>query len=350
MKHIRKYQLSIIITVFIGIVLSSCSFKPSSVGSGGTLVIIADETDRPLIRRTLEAKFGRIFNVPQPEPLFNLVWTDAADLEKHTRNPLFLLASTLNGEGSTAEFMREMLNQEVEDGIQSGDYSVFRRYDPWARHQMLLVLAARNSLELGEYTENWCDSLFGWAVEFEYERLRKNLLTGRKRQKFTKYLDSSSDITTDEYQGFKLDLQIDYIETLNSDSLACVRFIRHFPDRWLTVAWDFLDEDSLLTPELIYQRRKSLGNSFLDPVLTYDDIWEYEETVFNGRRAFLIRGLWATKGPIGGGPFFCYGFLEPDSRLYYIVDGAVFAPDREKMPYLWQLEVIARTFKVTNEE
>ncbi|MCF7811842.1 DUF4837 family protein [bacterium] len=350
MKSLKKYLLSIVSFVFIGIVLSGCSFEPSSLGSGGTLLVVADEVDRPLIRQTIESKFGRIIDVPQPEPLFNLIWTDAADLEKHTHNPIFLLASSLDGTGSTAEFLKKMLNPEVEEGIKNGEFSVFRHYDPWARNQMLLVLAARDSRELAEYTDNWCDSLFNWAVEFEYKRLDKELLTGRKRKEITNYIDLPSE-KSDKLQGFKLTLQIDYIETINSDSLKCIRFIRHFPDRWVTVAWDFLDEDSILTPDLIYQKRKSLGDYFLDPVLTYDDKWQSEEVVFNDKQGYLIRGLWATQGPTGGGPFFCYSFLEPSSRLYYIIDGAVFAPDREKMPYLWQLDVILHTFQlITNKE
>jgi hypothetical protein len=346
MRHFNKYQLSVLIAIFVGITLSSCSFEPSSLGSGGTLVIVADEVDRPLIRQTLESKFGRIINVPQPEPLFNLVWINADDLEKHARNPIFLLASSLDGAGSTAEFLRKMLNPEVEDGIRSGEFSVFRRYDPWARNQMLLVLAASDRRELAKYAENWCDSLFNWTVEFEYKRLSKELLSHRKRKEITKYIDLPSEKTSDEKQGFKIDLQVDYIETINSDSLRCVRFIRHFPDRWITIAWDYLDADSMFTPEIIYQKRKSLGDKFLDPVFTYDDKWQSEKVVFNDKQGFLIRGLWATQDPTGGGPFFCYGFLEPGSKLYYIVDGAVFAPDREKMPYLWQLDVISHTFQI----
>ena len=138
-------------------------------------------------------------------------------------------------------------------------------------------------------------------------------------------------------------MQLDYIETQDNDSLGFIRFIRHYPERWIMIAWGSVANDTLFTAEFIYHHRKSLGDAFLDPVITYDDRWSWTETMLNNQRAFLIRGLWATKGPTGGGPFFSYGFMVPDTNLYYIIDGAVFAPDRVKMPYLWQLDAMMHT-------
>ena len=49
-------------------------------------------------------------------------------------------------------------------------------------------------------------------------------------------------------------------------------------------------------------------------------------------------------GKVAGGPFINYTFHDPLSRRVYMIDVAVFAPARDKVPYLRRLDVIAHTF------
>ena len=46
-----------------------------------------------------------------------------------------------------------------------------------------------------------------------------------------------------------------------------------------------------------------------------------------------------------GGPFKNYTFYDPLSRRIYMIDISVYAPERDKMPSLRQLNLIARTFR-----
>ncbi len=306
------------------------------------LVVVADEFDRPVVRKFVEAKFGRMIGVPQPEPLFEIIWSDGNTVKDHTRNPLLLMTASLNGDGPTTDLVRRMLTPEVKEGVDNGEYEVFKRPDPWARRQMMMIVVGRNQRELGERVDKWIDSLYSWAMEFEYDRLVNNHIRRYKNSLFEHRLGVDS--------GFRINLQPDYIPSRQNDSLGFIRFIRHYPDRWITIAWSEMKNAEFITPELVYERRKSIGVSFRDPVMTYDDRWIWEETGFDGRRAVLIRGLWATEGPIGGGPFITYGIGIPEKNLYFIVDGAVFSPGTAKMPYLWQLDTILRTFDITVEK
>jgi len=310
------------------------------VGDGGTLVVVADELDRPVLRKAIEAKFGRIISTPQPEPLFNIVWVDGKTLTDRTRNPLFLMAASLTGQGPTTDLLSRMLTPDVREGVEAGEYSIFTRCDPWARRQLLLLLVGRTRQELGRRMDGWVDTLYQRALDFEYERIVGELVKPTKHRRYERKLNDGS--------GFSLRLQIDYIESQGNDSLGFVRFIRHHPERWIMVAWGELDSTSHLAPGFIYNHRKSLGEAFLDPVMTYDDRWEWEETTLNGFPVILVRGLWATIGPIGGGPFFSYCLAIPEENRYYIIDGAVLAPGEAKMVYLWQLEAIVHTFERTS--
>ncbi|MFH0764966.1 MAG: DUF4837 family protein [Calditrichota bacterium] len=321
--------------VFIG-----CSVKPFVQGDGGKLVVIADPLDRPIIQSTLMSTFGREVFTPQPEPLFNLTWTDGEGLAELTRSPVLLLAVTIDGEGSSADLLRKMVTGPVEEGIRSGAYEVFKRRDAWARGQLLLIVVGRTQRELGQRLESLADSLYKWAYQSEIDRLTHEQFARGEQRSIEKELH-------DKY-GFNLRLQHDYILSEQSDSAGFIRFIRHLPERWIMAIWGELPDSEQFTPDFIYARRKSLGSMFQDPVMTYDDRWTWERGAIGGKRAILGRGLWATEGPTGGGPFFCYGWWNYQRNRYYIIDGSVFAPGQAKMPFLWQLETLAQSFTVND--
>lgn len=330
-----------VVYLVLSILAVGCSTKRPAVGSGGTLVAVADPVDRPVVRKAINAAFQRTVATPQPEPMFNIVWTDGDLLQNHTRSPLILLTSTLDGTGSTAKLLGRMLTPDVRSGVESGDYSVFTRRDPWAGSQLLLIVAGNSNRELAEQTELWGDSLFQWAVDFEIERIQQDLFRRKEQKKLSEEL-------LQQY-GFKLRIQHDYVIAQSNDSLDFVRFIRYHPERWFSVAWGEISDGSELTPQFIYNRRKQIGTVFLDPVIHYDDHWTSERSVLNGFDATLVRGLWATVGPTGGGPFFSYGLWNSETEMYYIVSGSVFVPDDTKMKYLWQLDAIANTFQIKQD-
>ncbi len=299
-------------------------------------MVVADQVDRPVIRKVVESTFAKSVLTPQVEPLFTIHWEDGESLARRTRAPVILLATTLSGEGKTAELLRKMVSPQVSRGIAAGEFELFKRNDPWARRQLLIIVVGRDRRELGARMDDWADTLFSWAVEAERERLTTGLF---HRGEQTALADDLR-----RRYGFRVRIQHDYIIAQENDSLDFIRLIRHGPERWIAVAWGVLPDSTLLTPRFIYQRRKRIGLAFADPVMLYDDQWSWELAELNGRRAILVRGLWSTIGPAGGGPFFSYGIWDEPTNKYYIIDGAVHAPGEAKMPYLWQLDAIAWTF------
>jgi len=262
---------------------------------------------------------------------------DASTLAQQIRSPLILMTTALDGSGSTAEMVRGMLTLEVMEGVRKGSYIVFKRRNPWAKEQLLLILVSRDSHELADNAAAWSDSLCWWAVDFERQRIMGELFRRAEQKKMEQYVASR--------YGFQVRIQHDYLLAEENDSLSFIRLLRHYPDRWLTVAWGTLPKDSSFTPRYIFERRRAIGGAFLDPVELYDDRWTAEDATLAGGKACLVRGLWATVDPTGGGPFFAYGLLNPATRRYYLIDGAVFSPGTDKTPLLWQLDAIAHTFK-----
>lgn len=327
-------SLGIIILIFS----LSCNYTPMSNGVEGSIVFVCDELQKPVVRPELERVFGKVIHTPQPESKFKITWVNGSELKNITRSPIILLLGSLEGEDAVSRLLVEMFSPDVESGVVTGEYAVFKKTNAWARPQLLMIITGNSNRNLGDNLKAWSDSLYDWAYQFELERLTKEMF--RKGEQ----VDLGNTIC--EKYGFKLRIQHDYVVAQENDSLNFIRFIRYMPERWIGISWGQMNDISLLTPEFILDQRRNLGRAFLDPVIVYDEMYTCVNSLLNGREVILSNGIWATMDPTGGGPFLSLTLYVPEKRLYYIIDGAVFIPGEPKMPYLWQLEVIARTFAV----
>jgi len=328
------------IAILVGMILIiGCSSKPSSMGKEGSMLIVADPLDIPIIRPEIERMFGKTIHTPQLETEYRMSWIDAEELTDYTSAPLVLLATTIDGKGPTAKLLRKMLSPSILEGVNSGEYVIFKKLNTWSRPQLLLIVLGRNQTELGENITEWSDSLFAWADGFKRDRVFDQLFRKGEQRDIEKYIAGK--------YGYKLKVMHDYLIAQENDSLDFIRLIRHYPERWIMVATGELEQGLDFDAQFIYDRRKLISNSFLDPVMTYDENWSAEDVMFSGMEAILIRGVWATVGPTGGGPYFCYGLKIPNSNNYCLIDGAVFFPGEQKIHLLWQLEIIAKTFEVS---
>ncbi|MBC8204138.1 DUF4837 family protein [bacterium] len=313
----------------------SCDYKPKSQGEYSEVFVFADDEVRlasaPLMANLLEIPI----DTPQPEQLFYLHWTDFENLNRIVNQRNIILMGTIDGGGEVSEYIRGMLDSKALEGVEQDDYWLFAKKNTWSREQMLIILTAQDQKTLaGKLIENGGD-IYRTLRNSVMQRLHDQLYYTAERKEIAEEI-------TNEY-GFKLRIPHDFSITIDSPEERILRLRRCMPDRWLTIFW--IDTDSL-TEELLLNERIRAGKRFLDPVYIYPELNRFypnDEIVPGG---MILRGMWATESSIGGGPFFTYAAHDSLSERIYFIDGAVFAPDREKVPLLLQLEVMAQTFKL----
>ncbi len=66
---------------------------------------------------------------------------------------------------------------------------------------------------------------------------------------------------------------------------------------------------------------------------------------FIGRPAIITTGLWENEEKVAGGPFSNFTFYDEFSKILFMIDVAVYAPNKDKLPYLRRMEIMAHTFK-----
>ncbi|MBR6285823.1 MAG: DUF4837 family protein [Bacteroidaceae bacterium] len=69
-------------------------------------------------------------------------------------------------------------------------------------------------------------------------------------------------------------------------------------------------------------------------------------TSLQGRYAYRVSGLWQMEGEPMGGPFVSYSTVDTLRNRVIVVEGFVFAPDREKLPLVRRLEASVGTLRI----
>ena len=318
------------------IALYGCAtFRDRPLGSRNQITVVADESAWQAVAEPLSRAYEHEIRTPQPEKTYYLEHVEYAKLSEVTRRPYILFVAPLKSAGPTSVFLANALSPEATDGVNTGQYYVFEKPDLWARDQLVLFITAPTLVTLIDRINEHAADLYSLIndnrnqiVQSEmFARLEQTDLEKKYRQKY----------------GWQLRIQHDYVPIIDDSSRNLVVLKRGYPDRWLTVHW--LDGDhNYLSLEQVAAVRDTLGNWFPDAVFEYPDYNKYHSLDFRGRAAGLLTGLWATHSDIGGGPFFTYAIYDSILQRTFFVDGAVFAPQDLKEPYLRQLQIMARTF------
>lgn len=113
------------------------------------------------------------------------------------------------------------------------------------------------------------------------------------------------------------------------------------------------NKQSSLTKAYIIKKRDSIGKAqipgqFKDTYMqTSSAINPFlKKITVNGITAFVTKGLWNVKKDFMGGPFVNYTYTDIQHHQYICLDGFVYAPNKNKRDYIFELEAIFRTLKL----
>ena len=331
----RNFLIILSILAALGAaVFQGCDVRRDAQDNLQSVAVFADPEVYSSAIIPLKTALERVVDTPQPETWFSLEHPSWEEFNDYTNYANIMLIGTLQGEGEVSMYVKESLDEGAEQGVQAGDLWIFRKQDPWYGEQLLTIIAAPNQAALREKISEGSQELFLMMKNSALERVKKDLYAVMEEKEL------AQDIR--EKYGFQIRIQHDYQLIREEPELNFIRLRRMYPDRWLTIYWAGADT---VTDSLMIAERQRVGQYFADPVKLHEDYLKF----FSGERAYpgdiVMRGLWSTVAPIGGGPFFTYAYKVPNEDLVYFIDGSAFAPDREKLPLLMQLEVMAQTFQ-----
>ncbi len=327
------------------ILLPGCLGKPESYGEGTALFVVADSLLWNETEESLRQTFERVIPTPKPERLFEVIWVPPEKLNEFATRTNLAILGVLPSDGKISRKVTNMLSAAVKEKVVAGSAYVFPKEDPWAKNQLMLVLASNTAAELNQkLTEN---------KEYLYNLLEERLLHKTSAQMFVQHEQKDLSAEILGKYGWTVRIQHDYFEDIDRPQNGFYRLRRSLPgrERWLSVHWLDDPDPSIITEDWILQTRDKIAGKFSGSDLIFRDAQylSFEEVEFAGRPATRVQGLWENEEEQAGGPFRNYTFFDEDTGRIYMVDIAVFFPAGKKEPFLRQLDVMAQTFRTTQD-
>ncbi len=318
--------------------LVSCSMTPNSWWNEGTIGVMADSSDWMRIQKDLEDVFVRIIRTPESESTFRLKHVLRENFELYTRFRYLIIASTMNSTGKIGQIVREQLQDSlIRKGVLEGEYYIFPLRNQWAKDQLIAVLVAKDIPTLQE--KIYLNREFIYNIfRTDYQEFIHFTIEGNRAN------HQLQEELRDKYE-WSLLLQRDYFVVQEYPGQGFVWFRRLVPERWIFVRWIEGGDLAMLRPEWIVRERNRIGAKFYGGDTVVNKYLFSKQGKFLGREAQITRGLWENNPKIKGGPFENYTFYDPLTRRVYMIDLAMYAPQKDKLPYLHRMEVIAETFR-----
>jgi len=331
----------VVLPLLLLALVAACSKGPA-FGSDNAIVAVIDprvrETLEPLVREALERE---VFTT-RSERVFEVTVTTPAEIGDFRKWARLLVIEPLDG----ATLVPDLAGDSEEP--------LFARVeDEWARDQTVWVIAAPTPEATVELARARLDSVYGafhdaW-VEHQVDRM------------WASDADSAGARRMDEELGFSIVLPQVYRPASSSAPPATRTWYNEDPRRVLSLHWEPAPPE--LTAEHVLAARRTWGADLFagdqiagslpgdtvpgDTVPGGDGLAPpmllASRTTLDGLPAVRLQGVWENRSDLTSGLFLTYGVVCGDRLV--LIDGNLYAPDRDKYAYLLQFERIFQTFR-----
>lgn len=350
-----KNYLFLLPVLLILFMISACEsdYRPMSTGQVDEVYVVMDSTRWDSeTALAIEETFGKpIETLPSYEPTYRLLFrdfdsNDELDRLREYKNIIF--AAPIDQESNVGAFVRGVLSEEVEQRVREGESFAFPLEDRWVRDQWTLILTSNDDQELADKIRNSEESLVDHLMEREFDRRIENIYERGEQV-------AISDSLWEEH-GWKVRMQHDYIETVDTTNVKVYRRSLPDNDRWLLVWWqnnveniDFIDDDWINTT------RDSLLQSYVQGTRE----GSYITTEYRSPRkvittemdrddrlvGFETLGTWRMTNDFMGGPFVNFFYYDPATERLFMIEYGQFAPSVTKRRFVRQFRAMGRTFE-----
>ena len=329
--------LPVVIVALLG---AACGRGPA-YGSDNAVIAVVDPALRERLEPVLRQSLEREVFTTRPEPVFEVTFTTPADIGEFRKWRRIVVI-----EPTADPVLLPDLIDVPDQGPVVADVE-----DVWAREQRIWVLAGDTPAATAELVSARADSL--------YQALLDQFLAHHAERMWASGRDSALAGRLRDSLGFSLLLPRVYESAPGSAPADSRVWYNEDPRRVIAIHWlprpDSLTADTVLAVRRAWGRGvypgetiatapndpDSLPSDTLEPISASPEI-RIEETRLDGLPALRIQGVWRTEDGTGAGLFLTYGVICGERLV--LLDGNLYAPDRNKVPYLFQLERVLTTF------
>lgn len=321
---------------------AACQKGPAFGSDNAIIAVIDPDLDPAVEARVLEALEREVYTT-RPERVFEVTVTTPAAIGDFRKWARLVVVESLPG----AEL--------VPDLVSGAEGEAFARVeDAWARDQTVWVIAGATPAATAELVAARIDSVYrdlhaGW-VDHQMERM------------WASGADSAGARAMLEELGVSLVIPRVYRPGTASAPPDTRTWYNEDPRRIVSLHWE--PAGGGLSPERVLEARREWGRLLFvgdeieghlpgdstaaaeapaDSLAGPPAPLQVSTTTLGGAPAVRLQGTWRNPTDLTGGLFLTYGVICGD-RLF-LLDGNLYAPERDKYAFLLQFERIFETFR-----
>jgi hypothetical protein len=347
----KKIFLFILILFLVSLLAACDSSRKPAIGPEDEIYIVADSLEFEELNLALQTALEIEINTPLPEKLFNLKRISHNQIDKFKTRKNIVITAPLNSGSYTSEFIESIIDSSVRDKFLTDSDFILRRYDLWAKNQLVTVITAPSMQEL----------------EFKILKNKDNILYAYQKISDKRLFESLYNRTYERREvqgkllrdyGWVIYVQADFQLALDKPEDNFI-WLRRSPgsdmERWIFVHWidnatpEYLNIDSIRNIRNKVTKKFYLTTDDSAYVVIAEDFFTWNEVNFKERYAIFTQGLWDLNIKGMGGPFVNYTFYDEKSKRIYMLDGSVYAPKYYKRNLIQQVDVMLQSFLTKDE-
>ena len=333
-KPILEFSIAGIVVLFA--FLASARMKPSAPYEEACIYVVADQPVWEKVQGHLKMSLERIIRTPQEEKeLFvRHITSENVRFVKRHRHLIFIDAS--NSQKTMDSIVEELLSSS-----HCTTNSIVWIRDHWSRDQITAVITG-DIPDIIDTIDRHADSLYSAFRSDLAAYIGEQLSVSVSEQRQSKQI-------LEEY-GWTIKKLSDFYPVHVDDSTdnGFIMFNSPSPHVWMFIRWMHFADASCLSEDWIVAERNRITGMHYDSMTVANHYLVCQHDNFQGMPALLTTGLWELEKPASGGPFQNITFFDSKIQRLYMIDSAVYAPEKPKLPFLRTNEAIMYSFRISD--
>lgn len=321
----------------LALAASGCK-APQAYGDRNSVIVRADKALWAQVDSTLMRALEKRVFTTRPERVFKVTFVaDDDSLWQDLRAWQQVVVLGTHGDETVERILR------AADQPEAASPAIIQATGIWARAQLVTLLLLPET-DQAEAVDDMLPELYN-VLEVKYDewvvdRLYTTGVNDSLRQALSRY-------------GFTLDLPRVYQSNRQDSTFIFTNpFRQGDTDLLRSILLTWVDRGGEVDSLSLRAWRDSIDESYYQPSQDILDTGIRFETIQVGDRAGLqLRGVWQDRSDFpAAGPFIARAIHCPEQNRIYYMDAWLFAPGKDKYPYLRQLETLLNSFRCVSGE
>lgn len=350
---------TVAVTASLAVMGCEGDYRPQATGPFGEAIVIMDSTawDSQTAQAIRDVYGEGMETLPNWEAQMDLRFRDFRnndELEQLRRHKNIIIAAPISDSSNTAQFVRALLSDEVEQEVKQGNVFAFPLQNEWYKNQWSVILTSTSDSALARKIRRSKETLADQLIQKELQRRTADIYEKGEQ------LDVEDSLWTNH--GWKIRVQHDWRVNIDTTYMAggkdnyFLTMRRNLPDnqRWFWAWWinEVPPQDSI-SPNWINAKRDSLMEKWIRG--TREDSYvstDYEHhpvltdtLTVDGHRAYETQGVWTMTNDAMAGPFVNMTIYDEEEGRLFMLEFGQFAPKYDKRRFVRQFQAMLRTFE-----